>query len=175
MKSTYPRVPKFEQVNFAIRRPVLELTDFLQRSAARHRDHAGRGNQFWDVLARTGLTPRRLEPKDYADLPTYGIGLTDLAKFESGADAELSSAAPDAGSFRRRIAHFAPRAVAFNGKRAGETFFGRRVDYGRQAESLGKAAIFVLPSTSGAARGFWDESRWQEVARFVRHGETRHA
>jgi len=141
------------------------------RSARVRAYYAGPGNQFWDVLARTGMTPHRLAPEDYADLPSYGIGLTDLAKFESGADAELSSAALDVASLRRRIAYFAPRAVAFNGKRAGEAFSGRRVDYGRQAESIDETAIFVLPSTAGTARGFWDESHWQELARFVREDQ----
>jgi TDG/mug DNA glycosylase family protein len=124
------------------------------------------------VLSRTRLTPRRLAPAEYADLPSYGIGLTDLAKFESGSDAGLSSAALDAAALRARIAHFAPRAVAFNGKRAGETFLGRRVDYGRQAESIDQTAIFVLPSTSGTARGFWDEAHWQEFARYVHDGHA---
>jgi TDG/mug DNA glycosylase family protein len=135
------------------------------RSARVRAYYAGPGNQFWGVLSRTRLTPRRLAPAEYADLPRYGIGLTDLAKFESGADAELSSAALGAAAVRARISHFAPRAVAFNGKRAGETFLGRRVDYGRQVESIDQTAIFVLPSTSGAARGFWDEAHWRECAR----------
>lgn len=137
------------------------------RSARVGAYYAGRGNQFWDVLARVGLTPRRLAPKEFVDLPKYGIGLTDLAKFASGADSELSPTALEARSFRRKMEHFAPRAIAFNGKRAAETFFGRGVNYGRQVESINETAIFVLPSTSGAARRFWDESHWRELASFV--------
>ncbi|MGQ0662670.1 MAG: hypothetical protein ACT4P2_03585 [Pseudomonadota bacterium] len=46
-------------------------------------------------------------------------------------------------------------------------FLGRPVDYGRQPETIGPTAIFVLPSTSGAARGFWDERVWRNLAAFV--------
>jgi TDG/mug DNA glycosylase family protein len=137
------------------------------RSARVGAYYAGAGNQFWAVLARTRLTPRMLEPDDFRDLPQYGIGLTDLAKFVSGADAEVWATSMDSGGFRAKIAKFAPRALAFNGKRAAETFFSRPVSYGRQAESVAGAATFVLPSTSGAARGYWDESYWQELAQFL--------
>jgi TDG/mug DNA glycosylase family protein len=41
------------------------------------------------------------------------------------------------------------------------------VSYGCQPENIGKTAIFVLPSTSGSARGYWDESHWIDVAEFV--------
>jgi TDG/mug DNA glycosylase family protein len=41
---------------------------------------------------------------------------------------------------------------------------GRNVDCGPQHERFAGARIFVLPSTSGAARGAWDERRWRELA-----------
>ena len=53
--------------------------------------YAGRGNQFWSVLYRVGLTPRQLEPQEFRLLLQYGIGLTDLAKRRSGSDGVLSS------------------------------------------------------------------------------------
>jgi hypothetical protein len=49
-----------------------------------------------------------------------------------------------------------PTLVAFNGKRAAQEYYGKKVSYGEQTESIGRSTVFVLPSTSGAARKFWD-------------------
>jgi hypothetical protein len=32
---------------------------------------------------------------------------------------------------------------------------------------VGKLAVFVLPSTSGAAQGFWDEGQWRALADYL--------
>ena len=130
--------------------------------------YAGPGNQFWEVLFRTGLTPRRLRPDEYTTLPSHGIGLTDLAKKQSGTDDQVDASEFDVDGLRAKVRRFAPKALAFNGKKAGSAFYGRSVALGRQPESVGDTAVFVLPSTSGAARGYWDESRWRELAEFVK-------
>lgn len=36
-----------------------------------------------------------------------------------------------------------------------------------ERERLGPCRAFVLPSTSGAARGFWDVRRWHDLAAAV--------
>ncbi len=119
------------------------------------------------MLFRTGLTPRRLNPDEFRILPKYGIGLTDLVKSRSGTDAQIESSDFDVDAFRSKVRRFAPKAVAFNGKGAATVFYGHSVDYGRQPEPVGETTVFVLPSTSGAARGYWDESFWRELAEFV--------
>lgn len=129
--------------------------------------YAGPGNRFWSILAATGLTPRLLHPSEFHKLPQYGIGLTDLAKFESGSDSALSSSAFDVMGLRARIEGAQPVILAFNGKAAGEAFLGRKLTYGRQVEMIGTTVIHVLPSTSGAARGAWDESHWHAVAKAI--------
>lgn len=129
--------------------------------------YAGPGNQFWDVLFRTGLTPRRLEPHESNILPRHGIGLTDLAKKQSGTDDQVDTSEFDVDALRSKIRSFAPKALAFNGKRAARAFFDRSVAYGRQPEPIGQTTVFVLPSTSGAARRYWDESFWRELAVFA--------
>lgn len=55
--------------------------------------YAGPGNAFWSTLHEVGLTPRRLDPSEYAKLPRYGIGLTDLCKLASGSDREVGTGA----------------------------------------------------------------------------------
>jgi len=138
-------------------------------SAAAGAYYAGPGNRFWPLLHRLGLTPRELAPRQFARLLEFGLGLTDLAKRESGADAALSAAAYDLAAFKAKVLRYAPGAVAFNGKAPARAWFeGAALDYGRQAARIGGAAVFVLPSTSGAARRYWDESYWRTVAEFVR-------
>ncbi len=133
--------------------------------------YAGPGNRFWEILFETGLTPRRLAPGEFAEALDHGIGLTDVVKTASGPDAALPARAFDPDRLRRRILEFRPRALAFNGKRSAMSFLGAaRVAYGRQAGDLGTSAVFVLPSTSGAARGFWEPRYWRELAVFARGG-----
>jgi TDG/mug DNA glycosylase family protein len=126
--------------------------------------YAGRGNRFYETLYRVGLTPRKLEPPEYRLLLTYGIGLTDIAKHTSGADKTLRSEHFDADGLRKKMVEYAPRVLAFNGKRAAQTFYATSVTYGLQHQSIGEIRVFVLPSTSGAARMFWDERYWRELA-----------
>ncbi|MEE8445045.1 MAG: mismatch-specific DNA-glycosylase [Alphaproteobacteria bacterium] len=127
--------------------------------------YAGPGNLFWPTLHRVGLTAERLEPREFRTVARYGIGLTDMAKAESGGDHELSPAADDPAALRRKIARHRPKMLSFVGKRAARVFLGRPVEYGIQSETIGATLIFLLPSPSGRARRFWDESWWFDLAR----------
>ena len=62
-------------------------------SAARGAYYAHPQNRFWSALHAFGLTPRKLEPEEYPELPRWGLGLTDIAKHVSGMDRELPSGA----------------------------------------------------------------------------------
>lgn len=127
--------------------------------------YAGPGNRFWPTLHRVGLTPCLLEPAEFRTVLRYGIGLTDLCKTESGADTDLSHDADDAQALAEKIARHRPAVLAFNGKRAARVFIGAEtLEYGEQAQRIGETAIHVLPSTSGAARRWWDETFWRRVA-----------
>ena len=130
--------------------------------------YARPGNQFWSVLYEIGLTPRRLQPHEYVILPESGIGLTDLVKVTSGTDAQINDSDFDVDGLRIRIEKHSPRVVAFNGKRGASEFLGRAVNYELQEETIAETNIFVLPSTSGAARGYWDQKYWVELAAYVR-------
>lgn len=126
--------------------------------------YAGPGNRFWEILFRVGLTPRLLRPREFRSLLELGIGLTDLAKHRFGPDQAIRKSDDDPDALAAKIARFRPHALAFVGKRAAQSYLGRaRLAYGRQADAMSPSAIFVLPSTSGAARGFWDEAPWHEL------------
>lgn len=126
--------------------------------------YAGPGNRFWWVLHETGLTPLQLEPSEFERLPEFGLGLTDVCKILHGSDADVDTAEFDVEGLESRVSAAEPANLAFNGKRAAQAVLGRAVDYGPQPERIGGAAIWALPSTSGAARGFWDLDPWRELA-----------
>ncbi|HEX2905624.1 MAG TPA: hypothetical protein VHO69_02100, partial [Phototrophicaceae bacterium] len=87
-----------------------------------------------------------------------------------GLDKDLSAADFDPAAFRQKIERYQPQAAAFVGKKAGAVYLGREtktVPYGLQLETIGETRLWVLPSTSGAARGFWDEAWWRELAVWV--------
>lgn len=137
------------------------------RSAEVGAYYAGRGNKFWRTLHVAGLTPRLLDPQEFRLLPQFGIGLTDIAKTYSGADSGLRRSNFDAEGLRSKIEQYAPRAFAFNGKRAASAFYSAAVACGQQPQRIGETVVFVLPSTSGAAAGFWDVAYWQELAAWL--------
>jgi TDG/mug DNA glycosylase family protein len=130
--------------------------------------YAGPGNRFWVTIHEVGLTVERLAPVDYRRVLEFGLGLTDLAKHVSGTDELIDKRHFDRDGLRAKILECAPRALAFNGKFAGRAFFERPVDYGRQPERIGDTELFVLPSTSAAARRYWDIKPWRAVARRLR-------
>jgi TDG/mug DNA glycosylase family protein len=126
--------------------------------------YAKPGNAFWPTLHRIGLTPRLLQPQEFAEVLRYRIGLTDLGKHAFGADHELPPGAYDTDRLRRTILDFQPRLLAFAAKAPARAFLGRAVTTGRQPERIGETEIWVLSSPSGRARRFWDEAAWQALA-----------
>ena len=138
------------------------------RSAREGAYYAHPGNHFWRTLFEAGLTPRRLEPASFHDVLKFGIGLTDVAKHHFGSDAELPRGAFDAASLHRKIARHRPRIVAFTSKNAARAGLAlgasRQLAYGEQDAMLAGSRVFVLPSPSGQARGFWDCTPWRALA-----------
>jgi double-stranded uracil-DNA glycosylase len=126
--------------------------------------YAGPGNRFWWVLHETGLTPRELRPAEFRELLRYGLGLTDVAKYTSGGDSSLVRSDFDAVAVVAKVERHAPGILAFVGKRAAQEVLGGRVDYGRQEIKIGATEVWVVPSTSGAARGAWDLGPWRALA-----------
>ena len=61
-------------------------------------------------------------------------------------------------------------AIVLGAGPAGEVVAGRLAEAGWKVaivekDLIGGATVWVLPSTSGAARGFWDVEPWRELAR----------
>jgi TDG/mug DNA glycosylase family protein len=135
------------------------------RSAELRQYYAGPGNKFWRTLADVKLTPRQLAPSEYGLLPSFGIGLTDLVKSQSGGDHEISFDQDHVHRLRTKIETYQPRYFCFNGKRAAKEFFARdQVAFGLQTDAIGATRVFVAPSTSAAANGAWNPAFWRELA-----------
>ncbi len=142
-------------------------------SAAVGAYYARPGNKFWSTLHDAGFTDRCFDPQEFHTVTSYGIGLTDLAKHESGTDAALSPSAYDAGALLAKIEDCEPRHLAFTGKRPAarfllHTFGGSLADYGLQDARIGETRIFVLPSPSGLATRWWSIEPWRRLAELHR-------
>ena len=116
--------------------------------------YASPRNHFWQLLNDAGLTPKKLDPHDDHRLPEFGIGVTDIVKRCSRASFDISEEEYQQGvpRLREKLQSTAPRVVAFNGKGVWEKFIGRRARLGPQAERIGEARVFVLPSSSPRVR-----------------------
>lgn len=147
-------------------RAVICGTAAGRRSAELGRYYAGPGNRFWPVLYAAGIVPAPLAVGDEARLLALGIGLTDVAKGVSGGDADIPRKAYDPARLRQLLQALRPGCLAFNGKNAARAFLGSDCPgYGRVEEN--GLPIWILPSTSGAARGFWDEGIWRAFGDYL--------
>ena len=84
---------------------------------------------------------------------------------EFGNDIEISDSSYDVQGFITKMELYQPKFIAFNSKKGASFVLGfqgitRLVKYGLQDNTIGKSKVFVLPSTSGSARLYWDEKYW---------------
>jgi len=136
-------------------------------SAARGAYYAHPQNKFWRALHAAGLTPRLLAPAEYPLMPSFGLGLTDIAKTVSGMDKELPAGALGrlaCEAMRARIERFEPAILAFTSLTAGRRFLRHDATFGPQEERIGQTRLFVLPSPSPAAGWNWDERWWRSLS-----------
>src|SRR5262245_59088024 len=153
-------------------RLVFVGTAASRRSAALGHYYAHPQNRFWRTLHEVGLTPRRYQPHEYADLLALGIGFTDLCKLGAGMDHEALRAGVDVAGFTAKMWTFRPETVAFTGKKAASLFYRQptgKIALDRQPPLHDFPTAFVLASPSGAASGAWSIKPWQELADHLRN------
>ncbi len=122
------------------------------RSAATGHNFAGHGNRFWATLHAARFTPRRLAPEEDGLLPSFGLGLANLADRPTRAAAELSrdELVAGAAALTALVEAHAPRLVAVVGVTAYRVAFARpRAAMGLQAERIGGRPVWILPNPSG--------------------------
>jgi TDG/mug DNA glycosylase family protein len=129
------------------------------RSALTGHHFAGFSNRFWKLLYDSRLVPEPITFEDDDRLPEWGFGITNIvARATPGIDA-LRPQEYVAGRKRllAKIRRFKPRAVALVGVTVFRAMFPDHkgpVALGLQPQTLGGAAVFVLPNTSGRNANF---------------------
>jgi double-stranded uracil-DNA glycosylase len=118
---------------------------------------SNRSNRFWSVLHQAGFTDTRLRPEDERRLLDYGCGITAVVSRPTRRASDVSTeefrgARPE---FEAKIRRYAPRAIAFLGKRALAAMTGvPRIDWGPYAPGFADTVAWALPNPSGLNRGF---------------------
>jgi TDG/mug DNA glycosylase family protein len=110
------------------------------------------GNRFWKVLHAAGFTDRLVSPLDERLLLERGLGITNVVRRTTASADELSAEELVRGArrLRTKVARYRPRVVAFLGLQAYRVALGRpQTTVGRQRETFGGAAVWVLPNPSG--------------------------
>jgi TDG/mug DNA glycosylase family protein len=118
---------------------------------------SNRSNRFWTVLHLVGFTDVRLQPQDEHRLLEYGCGITAVVgRPTKRADEVLPEEFMQARlGLETKIRRYAPRSIAFLGKRALSTIIGQPdVEWGHHATGFAGAMAWVLPNPSGLNRSF---------------------
>lgn len=142
------------------------------RAAETGHPYSGRNNRFWELLAASGLTPRRMAPHESRSLLELGIGVTDLVKRPTRSADEIGPAEYRAGAVRLQqlVQEYAPRVVCYNGKGVYLRAAGvLQAAWGLQEPSLVPGTTdFVTPSPSGLARlPFAQKLHWYRELRLL--------
>ncbi|MGZ5476594.1 MAG: G/U mismatch-specific DNA glycosylase [Thermoanaerobaculia bacterium] len=123
----------------------------LYTAAAGH--HFARpGNRFWPTIHRAGFTPRLFSPDEERQLLPLGCGITNVVARATTAAAELTAEELIEGgrALERKMKSYRPRVLAIVGMGAYRIAFNRpRAPLGLQSETIGRAAIWLLPNPSG--------------------------
>jgi TDG/mug DNA glycosylase family protein len=109
------------------------------------------------VLHLAGFTDVRLEPQDERHLLGYGCGITAVvSRPTKRANEVLPEEFMKARlGFETKIQRYAPRSIAFLGKRALSILIGQPdVEWGQHAAGFAGAMAWVLPNPSGLNRRF---------------------
>ena len=126
-------------------------------AAAAGHNFSNASNRFWSVLHLAGFTDTRLRAEDERRLLEYGCGITAVVRRPTKRAEEISAEEFRQArlGFESKIQHYAPRSMAFLGKRALSAMTGRPdIAWGEQSTRFAGAMTWVLPNPSGLNRNF---------------------
>jgi TDG/mug DNA glycosylase family protein len=132
------------------------LNPALSAAIAGH-NFANGNNRFWKVLHLAGFTDVRLQPQDERRLLEYGCGITAAVRRPTRRAAEVlpEEFRQARLEFEAKMRNYAPRSIAFLGKRALSTMIGKPdIDWGRLPMEFAGTMAWILPNPSGLNRGF---------------------
>jgi TDG/mug DNA glycosylase family protein len=137
-------------------------------TAATGHHFARPGNRFWPVLHLSGFTPRLLKPSEQGELPSYGLGITNVVARPTARADELTAQEYREGGrlLVEEVARLRPRWLAVVGVTAYRAAFGEpKAQVGEQPRTIGGTRVWVLPNPSGLNAHWTAETLAQEFAR----------
>lgn len=100
----------------------------------------------------SGFTPKLMKPAEQGELPSYGLGITNVvARATARADELTAEEYREGGRLLAvKTARFGPRWLAVVGVTAYRAAFGeRKAQVGPQERTFGDTRVWVLPNPSG--------------------------
>ena len=156
--------------------PVIVFCGMAGAESHRHRDHyyASPGNNFWECLHLSGLSPERLRPEDDHRVTELRLGLTDLVGHW---DHHTNQGWVEIDRLVEDVERWRPSWLAFTAKGTAEyaarALGHRKPGLGPTDWEVAGAQVFVLPGTSGANRRRDYDGRpdrlswWHELAQLA--------
>jgi TDG/mug DNA glycosylase family protein len=126
-------------------------------AAADGHNFSNRSNRFWAVLHLAGFTDVRLQPSDERRLLEFRCGITAVVPRPTKRADEIAPEEFRRGraAFEAKMRRYAPRAIAFLGKRALSAMTGGPdLTWGRYPPGFAETMAWVLPNPSGLNRSF---------------------
>jgi double-stranded uracil-DNA glycosylase len=126
-------------------------------AAAVSHNFSSRSNRFWTVLHLAGFTDVCLQPHEERRLLEYRCGLTAVVHRPTrrAIDVPPSEFRKARSSFEAKMRRYAPRSVAFLGKRAFSAMMDQRdVAWGRYPAEFAGTTAWILPNPSGLNKAF---------------------
>ncbi|MFM9590568.1 G/U mismatch-specific DNA glycosylase [Streptomyces scabiei] len=133
------------------------------------------GNRFWPVLHLSGFTPRLLKPSEQGELPSYGLGITNVvARATARADELTAQEYVEGGHLlTAKVERLRPRWLAVVGVTAYRAAFGERTaGVGPQERTIGASRVWVLPNPSGLNAHWTAATMAQEFGRLRAAAES---
>jgi double-stranded uracil-DNA glycosylase len=126
-------------------------------AAAAGHNFSNRSNRFWTVLHLAGFADVRLQPHEERRLLEYGCGLTAVVDRPTrrAIDVPLDEFRKAWPGFEAKIRRYAPRSVAFLGKRAFSAMMDQPdVAWGIYPAEFAGATAWLLPNPGGLNQAF---------------------
>ena len=138
-------------------------------SGAVGRHFARPGNRFWPALYASGFTPELFTSVRQDELPTLGLGISNVVARTTARADELSADEFREGAriLTAKAAEYRPAWIAIVGITAYRTAFDRRTaQIGPQDARIAESRVWVLPNPSGLNAHWSVQALGEEFGRF---------
>ncbi|KQY91542.1 DNA glycosylase [Paenibacillus sp. Root52] len=123
--------------------------------------YAYKGNRFWRILERSGLTPRLYQTEEDGELLKLGYGFTNIVARPTKGIEDITSEEYAEGReiLKQKLEQYRPDIACFVGKGVYTQYSKRtKVEWGFQDDPIvPEIHEFVAPSSSGLVRMSMDE------------------